>query len=192
MNLKGKLISLFILAVIILFVWLMIDNKTKKSYLYPDFGIDVPENYQSLGIDVSHYQGEINWTEVSAMSILNDSIGFAFIKLTEGTSLLDDQAIRNAEGASEEKILFGLYHFFRPSLDARSQALFFSEQAKEFDYTLRPVVDVELTENYSAARIVDSVYQFLKIVETETGNRPAIYTNEYFFYRCFSKLVSQK
>ena len=185
MNLKGKLISLFILAVIILFVWLMIQNKTKKSYLYPDFGIDVPETYQSLGIDVSHYQGEINWTEVSAMSILNDSIGFAFIKLTEGTSLLDDQAIRNAEGASEEKILFGFYHFFRPSLDARSQALFFSEQAKEFDYTLRPVVDVELTENYSAARIVDSVYQFLKIVETETGNRPAIYTNESFFTDVF-------
>ncbi|MBK6524353.1 MAG: hypothetical protein IPG07_01670 [Crocinitomicaceae bacterium] len=105
MNLRSKLISLFILAVILLFVWLMIQNKSKKSYLYPDFGIDVPENYQSLGIDVSHYQGEINWAEVSAMTILDDSIGFAFIKLTEGTSLVDDQAMRNAEGATEEEIL---------------------------------------------------------------------------------------
>ncbi|MBK6952109.1 MAG: glycoside hydrolase family 25 protein [Crocinitomicaceae bacterium] len=185
MNLRSKLISLFILAVILLFVWLMIQNKSKKSYLYPDFGIDVPENYQSLGIDVSHYQGEINWAEVSAMTILDDSIGFAFIKLTEGTSLVDDQAMRNAEGATEEEILFGFYHFFRPSLDAKSQALFFCDQSKEFDYTLRPVIDIEITENYSSSRIVDSVYQFLEIVETELGNRPAIYTNESFFKDVF-------
>jgi lysozyme len=163
----------------------MIQNKSKKSYLYPDFGIDVPESYQSLGIDVSHYQGEINWTEVSAMTILDDSIGFAFIKLTEGTSLIDDQASTNAEGALKEEILFGFYHFFRPSLDVESQALFFCEQAMEFDYTLRPVIDVEVTENYGAARIVDSVFQFLKIVEEKTGYRPAIYTNESFFTDVF-------
>lgn len=185
MNLKSKLLSLFILCIIVLFVWLMIQNKSKKSYLYPDFGTDIPENYQSLGIDVSHYQGDINWAEVSAMNILEDSIEFAFIKLTEGTSLIDDKAIENAEGAASENILFGFYHFFRPSLEARSQANFFVEQAQEFDYGLRPIIDVELTENYSAARIVDSVFVFLKIVEAETGNRPAIYTNESFFKDVF-------
>ncbi len=185
MNLRSKLISLFILAVIVLFVWLMIQNKSKKSYLYPDFGVEVPESYQSMGIDVSHYQGEINWEELSAMTILDDSISFAFIKLTEGTSLVDDQATRNADGAAEEEIRFGFYHFFRPSLDATSQAHFFVEQAKEFKYNLRPVIDVELTDNYTSTRIVDSVFQFLKIVETETGNRPAIYTNESFFNDVF-------
>jgi lysozyme len=187
MNLRGKLISLFILCVIVMFVWLLIQDKSKKSYLYPDFGIDVPENYQALGIDVSHYQGEINWAEVSAMNILDDSIGFAFIKLTEGTSRIDDQAAANAQGAEDGSILFGFYHFFRPSLEAKSQAQFFIQQCEAFDYTLRPVVDVELTENYSAARIVDSVFVFLKLVQDETGNRPAIYTNESFFKDVFLK-----
>lgn len=185
MNLKGKLISLLILGVIILFVVLVMQDKSKRSFIYPDFGVSFPENYQSIGIDVSHHQGEINWKQVSEMKEDNDSVGFVFIKLTEGISLKDDQAEANASGAKAESILFGFYHFFHPALSAKEQAFFFVESLPDSDYVLRPVIDVEIAQNYSAQRIADSVFVFMEIVEKKTGNRPAIYTNESFFKDIF-------
>jgi len=181
MNLKGKLLALGILAIILMFGWLVIQDKSRKSYLYPDFGADLPEDYQALGIDVSHHQGDINWKEVSAMKIHDDSIHFVYIKCTEGTALEDHRCIDNAAGAAEEDIEFGLYHFFRAELSSKQQAEFFAAKCLEFDDSLRPAVDVEVRTNFSNERMVDSVYVFLQTVEKLTGVRPMIYTGESFY-----------
>jgi lysozyme len=181
MNLKGKLIALAILSIIVLFGWLMMQDKSGKSYLYADFGADLPEDYQALGIDVSHYQGDISWKEVSAMKIHEDSIHFVYLKCTEGTALEDDRCTENAEGASAENLVFGLYHFFRAELSAYDQAVFFAEKCLALNDSLRPALDVEIRNNFSKDRLVDSAYVFLQTVEKLVGVRPMIYTNESFY-----------
>ncbi|MBI3133071.1 MAG: hypothetical protein HYZ14_00205 [Bacteroidetes bacterium] len=181
MNLKAKLTALVILGIIVLFTWLMIQNKSGKSYLYADFGTDLPENYQALGIDVSHYQGEINWQQVSDMKINADSLHFVYIKCTEGTALEDDQCVMNAEGAAAADLVFGLYHFFRAELSAREQAVFFAARCLDLPDSLRPVLDVEVRGGFGKNHLVDSVDAFLQAFESLTGVRPMIYTNESFY-----------
>jgi lysozyme len=59
------------------------------------------------GIDVSHYQGAINWAKVKAAGIQ-----FAYIKATQGASFVDPRAVTNCWGARAAGIPFGLYHVF--------------------------------------------------------------------------------
>lgn len=186
MNIKGKLIAFLILLVVLLFTWLMLHDRNKKTYIYADFGVDVPENYQVLGIDISHYQGEINWSQLTDVRWNDDSIGFVFIKCTEATSFIDDKCADNCEQAAKYDMPFGLYHFFRPDFSASEQAIFFAEQRKGSGDNLRPVIDVETHPNYSKQRLVDSVAVFLDVFEKRAGVRPIIYTGESYFNDYFS------
>ena len=79
------------------------------------------------GIDVSHWQVEIDWSEVKRAGVK-----FAFIKATEfpdkKTSLyIDDCLYANLKGASENGIYWGPYHFFRTHIDPVIQAQAFVE-----------------------------------------------------------------
>src|SRR5687767_3907350 len=60
----------------------------------------------TLGIDVSHHQGTINWTRVAESGHV-----FAFHKATEGATFVDDQYVTNREKAGNVSIPFGAYHF---------------------------------------------------------------------------------
>ncbi|MBK7128476.1 MAG: glycoside hydrolase family 25 protein [Crocinitomicaceae bacterium] len=183
----GKLVyGIVILSILSLFAWLMLQQRAEKSFIYPDFGVPVPENFTLLGIDVSHYQGEINWTQVSQMSYAQDSISFAYIKVSEGLTVTDDLYEKNCDGAEANQIKFGLYHFFRFENSAREQALRFASYCLEVNDSLLPVVDVEIHQKKKSA-LVDSVRLFLDVVEQKTKRRPMIYTSEKFFQDYFEK-----
>jgi len=59
------------------------------------------------GIDVSHFQGEIDWSTVKAAGI-----DFAFIKATDGVAEIDPRFVENWQGAGQANIARGAYHFF--------------------------------------------------------------------------------
>ena len=59
------------------------------------------------GIDVSHYQGTIDWAKVKA-----SGVQFAYIKATQGASFVDPKLAENVEGAASVEIPIGLYHVF--------------------------------------------------------------------------------
>ncbi|MDQ0046053.1 GH25 family lysozyme M1 (1,4-beta-N-acetylmuramidase) [Paenibacillus polymyxa] len=63
------------------------------------------------GIDVSRYQGNIDWNVVKA-----DGISFTFIKASQGQRYVDPTFLTNAKGAKAAGVLLGAYHF----LDATS------------------------------------------------------------------------
>src|SRR5512140_1906269 len=63
------------------------------------------------GIDVSYYQGTINWTAVKAAGV-----GFAFIRGSDG-AYQDPNFATYWAGSRAAHVLHGAYHFFRPSLD---------------------------------------------------------------------------
>ena len=65
------------------------------------------ETYPVQGIDVSTYQGTIDWPVLAS----ND-LTFAFIKATEGSSFQDEKFKYNWENAGKTHLKVGAYHFF--------------------------------------------------------------------------------
>src|SRR5436190_10905515 len=61
------------------------------------------------GIDVSHYNGTIDWFQVK-----DYGIKFVFAKASEGTTFVDDRYAEYRAGTSAAHIRFGAYHFARP------------------------------------------------------------------------------
>lgn len=60
------------------------------------------------GIDVSHWQGIIDWKKVRGAGY-----SFAFLKATEGSRIVDDRFRANAQDAKNAGLLVGAYHFTR-------------------------------------------------------------------------------
>ena len=134
------------------------------------------------GIDVSHFQGEIDWQKVKAAGI-----GFAFIKATDGLTFVDPMLIANVSGCVDGGIPFGVYHFFRPALDAAKQAQFFLDTTINLSaghsYTsesgisrlgapcLPPALDLEL-----GPMVTSQAAAWLDAVDEAQGREPFVYT----------------
>ncbi|MCA9165800.1 MAG: hypothetical protein KDA62_22590, partial [Planctomycetales bacterium] len=84
------------------------------------------------GIDVSHWQGTINWNDVA-----NSGIEFAFIKASEGTDFVDARFQYNISNSLTAGILSGAYHFARPDIDL-ADPLDAVREATHFADTIRP------------------------------------------------------
>ena len=134
-------------------------------------------NQQQLGIDVSHYQGYINWEEVAQ----DKSITFVYVKATEGASLVDDFYVRNLYGAKRVGIPVGSYHFFSPSVSPRVQLENFRSTVDPRQQDLIPVVDVEKRGKASLVQFQRSLKTFLDGVERMFGVKPIIYTGVNFY-----------
>lgn len=175
-------VFLFIAVLLISFyLWILIVHPASTGDNFYDFGDNIPDEYPVMGIDVSHYQGDIDWQQVRDMKIGKDSISFVFIKATEGISLKDDQKRNNAIGARSVEIDYGFYHFFIPSISATDQADFFCKAIAGYNFDLKPVLDVELENSMTKQGIKDSVKVFLDSVEGQLNVRPIIYTNTNYY-----------
>lgn len=76
-------------------------------------------------IDVSHWQGEIDWVKARQAGVTD-----AYIKLTEGKSFADGRAMTNARGCMAAGIRFGFYHFWNNGIRGAEQAAWFEDQLK--------------------------------------------------------------
>ncbi|MDO9546067.1 MAG: glycoside hydrolase family 25 protein [Pelolinea sp.] len=131
------------------------------------------------GIDVSHWQREIDWGEVK-----RSGVKFAFIKATEfpdkRTSLFVDEEMRkNIDGASSNGIYWSAYHFFRTHIDPVIQAKVFCETVGDFT-SLPPVLDLEVAGS-KGERLNYKVRQFLDETERITNRRPIVYSSGGFW-----------
>lgn len=125
------------------------------------------------GIDVSRWQGKIDWRRVK-----QTGVKFAFIKATEGTSWVDPNYARNAAGAAEVGLATGAYHYYRNEYDPVKQARWFVQTAPVANHDLPHVVDVEDTKSpIDPAKL----RACLQEVERLTGVRPIIYTGRWYW-----------
>ncbi len=126
---------------------------------------------QLSGIDVSKWQGPVNWK-----SVQQAGIAFAFARATYGTTVVDSCFDANWPGIKEAGILRGAYHFFLAAEDPTQQAEFFIRTVGSLDPDdLPPVVDVESGSGVSS-NLAASVQTWLSAVEQGLGRRPIIYT----------------
>lgn len=137
------------------------------------------------GIDVSKWQGEINWSQVAS-----DGVKYAFIKATEGTSLVDRKLKENAQGANRAGIKVGYYHFAHPDLSAQAQAEHFVQTVKGLPCDMPLVLDIETDKGLTPAQITAFCLAFLTHVKGHTGKTPMIYTGAYFAKRNLGKTLA--
>jgi lysozyme len=128
------------------------------------------------GIDVSHFQGEVDWDAVAAAGVR-----FAFIKATEGLEDVDPRFASNWEGSRAAGLLRGAYHFLHPNLDARQQAAHFLAVVALDDDALPPALDVEVTNGVAPAALTACIRTWLGTVEAALGCKPVVYTDPSFW-----------
>lgn len=128
------------------------------------------------GIDVSHYQGEIDWQAVAA-----SGVRFAFVKATGGVDDIDPRFRQNWADSAAAGLLRGAYHFFRPSCAAEDQAKLFCSVVTLDDSALPPALDVEVTEGVDPAALRAGIKTWLASVEATLGCKPVLYTDPSFW-----------
>lgn len=161
--------------------WIRDFGQDPNYRTYRSFNIRIPKNYQLHGIDVSYYQGKINWRKVKAMEEDDVRVHFAFIKATEGLFSVDPYFQRNWREAPKAGIVCGAYHFFRPQKSGEWQAKFFLQTVKFETGDLPPVVDIEELNGVSPAQMRAELGAFIRYVEKKTGVKPIIYTGLSFY-----------
>ena len=96
------------------------------------------ESYPVRGVDVSNWQGDIDWDVLSGQGI-----SFAFIKATEGSTFVDARFSQNWERAQESGLRIGAYHFFSYDSPGATQANHFIRTVPACENMLPPVIDLE-------------------------------------------------
>lgn len=156
------------------------DDKVTK---YDIRNIEVMDNYylKTFGVDVSHYQGKIDWSKMHTIYKLYP-IQFAFIRSTMGTSAIDERFEENWNGIKETEILRGAYHFYRPDENSTLQAQNFIRKVHLEKGDLPPVVDIEhIPRTQSMEKLIEGVKNWCKIVEQHYDVKPIIYTSDKYY-----------
>ena len=136
-----------------------------------------PDGYEIRGIDISHYQGEIDWEELSDAMIERCPLRFIMIKATEGSSRVDERFSENFANAKEYGFIRGAYHYWSNKSSARDQARFFLSKVHLQEGDLPPVLDVEhKPADMSTEDFRREILTWLHIVEDKYHVKPIIYT----------------
>lgn len=144
----------------------------------------LPSYYPVHGVDVSRYQGDIDWRQVRAAGI-----SFAYIKATEGGDVADPMFHSYRMGAAAAGVRQGAYHFYYFCRSAREQADWFMRNVPRDRNALPPVLDMEWNHKSrtcpsrpSAAQVRAEATVFLDLLEQHYGRRPLVYTTPDFYH----------
>lgn len=168
------------IAMIGIYIWLFYSFFVSPTgfrwrALYGD--ANYPEGYEIHGIDISHYQGDIDWDDLSNAMIEGCPLRFVMIKSTEGSTRLDSKFKENFRQAREYGYIRGAYHFWSNKSSARDQAYHFLNKVRLEDGDLPPVLDVEhKPKDRSVEDFQRDVLTWLHIVEDKYHVKPIIYT----------------
>ncbi len=139
------------------------------------------------GIDVSHYQGHIDWHKVA----MTGEVHYVYIKATEGGTLVDDRYRTNLAGARRAGLHVGVYHFFSPTVPVSQQLANFFSNVNKKEIDLIPIIDVEHRGRLSAKEFNLRLKSFLNQVERHYRVQPIIYTGQNFYNKYLSGAFSK-
>jgi lysozyme len=142
-----------------------------------------PEDFQIHGIDVSKYQGDIDWDAVR-----RSGVQFAWIKATEGGDHLDSKFRQNWENARAAGVPRGAYHFVFWCRPPHEEIGWFKQNVPNDPDALPPVLDVEATPTSKTCKrklyreeVVREMREMLQDMERHYGKRPVIYSTVDFY-----------
>ena len=138
-----------------------------------------PSSSRIEGIDVSHWQGTIDWPTVWAAGKR-----FAFIKASESTDFVDPNYAVNVAGAKAAGLLVGAYHYAQPSSvpgDGIAEADHYLDTAPLSSGDLIPVLDLEVTGGLGPVGLQNWVRDYLGRIYERTGVHGMIYMSPAFW-----------
>lgn len=148
-----------------------------------NFGKASPHPFEVHGVDVSHWQADIDWKKLRTQGA-----NFAFIKATEGGKHVDRLFKKNWKEAHEAGIPTGAYHFMYWCRSAEEQADWFIRHVPKQAGSLPPVLDVEWHGNrktcphkISKKRVLEKMNVWMDKIEKHYGVKPIIYTAPDFY-----------
>ena len=138
------------------------------------FGPSSSTIYQ--GIDVSSWQGNINFAQVK-----NAGIDIVYIKSSEGVSYIDPYFERNYQNAKANGLKVGFYHYVtaRTVEEAQNQANFFAKVISGKEPDCKLAMDFESFGNLSVNQINEISKVFLETLQNATNKEVLIYSNSY-------------
>lgn len=137
----------------------------------------IPQASFLKGVDVSHYQGKIDWTKLKS-----DQCYFAYAQATDGITFFDPMFSVNWTAMKANGIYRGAYHFFEPEDDPISQADSFMKAVGSVSQNdLPPMLDLEkMMKGISVEAYQARVHKWLTYMEEKFNKKPIIYTNPSF------------
>jgi len=154
-------------------------NEKLRADSDPHLGVAGAHALPVQGIDISKYQGDIDWARAR-----KDGIRFAYLKVSEGGDRVDDRFYDNWAGAAAAGILRGAYHFMYWCRTASEQAVWFAQAVPQDASQLPPVLDLEwnnesptCSKHLPRDEALPEIRKMLEIMEYRTGKRPVIYTD---------------
>lgn len=144
---------------------------------------------QTPGLDVSSYQGNVNWSSVAA-----NGGRFAYIKATEGTGYTNPYFAQQYNGSYNAGLIRGAYHFALPNVSSgATQANYLVSHGGGWSRdgkTLPPALDIEYNPygatcyGLSQSAMTAWIHDFSTTVHTRTGRYPTIYTTTDWWTTC--------
>jgi len=131
------------------------------------------------GVDVSNYNGSVNWSQVAGAGI-----SFGYAKATEGVSYIDTTFLPNWNGMKAYGIARGAYLYWHSNLDPIAEADYFLQRLNAAGFTpadLAPVIDVEVDDGQSVATIAGNLHSTVNAIHAALGVWPVIYTSNGFW-----------
>ncbi len=129
------------------------------------------------GIDVSNWSGRINWRAVA-----DSGVEVVIIQASEGTFYRDPYLQEFYDGATENGLKVGFYHFFNPNSSGTpaQQARYFVDTIRGLHSDCKLVLDLEQTGGLSNYELTRRAVEFLEEVKSYSGLDTAVYTYAYF------------
>jgi len=128
------------------------------------------------GIDVSYYQGDIDWPAVKA-----GGYDFAITRINH-SDFMDPEFDGNWAAIKEVGMIRGAYQYFEPGDDVAYQAQIVIDKLGMLGPgDLPAVIDVETTSGLGPTAVANAVAEWVELVEAGTGKKPIIYTGKYFW-----------
>lgn len=160
----------------------------KPCYGMKGYGVCMPHGYKVHGIDISHYQGDINWKMLEQTRQGQFPVQFIFMKATEGGDYSDKRFVANFDSAKAHGFIRGAYHFYNPKTDVNKQADFFINSVKLEPGDLPPVLDIE-KKGKDIAKLQADLKHWLRRIENHYGVKPIIYASYKFKNRYLNDSV---
>jgi lysozyme len=150
-----------------------------KGDAKPHSGVAAAHGYPIHGIDLSKWQGRVDWSSVKTAGTK-----FVFIKATEGGDHVDPKFLEHWYEAKRAGVPRGAYHFVYWCRPAEEQAEWFRRNVPADPDALPPVLDLEWNghsrtcpKKVPREQALAMIKVMLDAMEQHTGKRPIIYTD---------------
>ncbi len=138
----------------------------QKKILFEDALEKYKTNSTKLGIDVSQWQGDINWSKVKDAGAEFAMIRMGYQKGYDGENVIDPYFIKNITGAKQAGIKVGIYYYSyaKTAEESKSQAEWVASNLKDYEIDLPVSFDWESWSSFVTCNM--SFYDINKVART--------------------------